>query len=157
MKTPRDLMLRAAATVHAWIPVATRLLMGQAFLLTGLGKWRHLERTAEFFASSGIPAPGANAVLVASVELVGGICLLAGFATRTAALLLAGTMVVALATADSGTLAQALTFSGDRGLTDVTPLVFLLFLVWLFAAGSGRASVDALLQRGRGHDLAASA
>lgn len=136
-----------AALLQRWAPLATRLFMGQAFLATGLGKWRHLDRTAEFFASAGIPAAAANALFIATVELLGGLCLLVGFGSRAAAALLASTMVVALATADRATLAQAVTFSGDIGLTDVTPLVFLLFLLWVLAMGSGPFSVDAVLQR----------
>lgn len=142
-----DLLSRTAKRVQPWLPLATRLLMGQAFLLTGLGKWRHLERTTEFFASVGIPAPGVNAVFIATVELLGGLCLLLGLWTRAACALLASTMVVALATADRGALAGALLPGGDQGLTDVTPLVFLVFLLWLFAAGAGRLSADGLRHR----------
>lgn len=141
------LLLDVATRLRRWTPLATRLLMGQAFLLTGLGKWRHLDGTAEFFASAGIPAPAANAVFIATVELLGGLCLLVGFGTRVAAALLASTMVVALATADRDTLLGALSFQGDRGLTDVTPLVFLLFLGWVFAMGAGPLSADEALRK----------
>ncbi len=135
--------------VQALAPLLTRLVLGETFLLTGLGKWRNFANTTDFFAELGIPVPAANAALVATVELVGGICLMLGLGTRLAAVLLSSTMVVALLTADRGALLTALSFSGERGLTDVVPLVFLMLLAWLIAFGPGRLSVEHLLSRRR--------
>ena len=53
----------------------------------------------QYFASLGIPAPHAQALLVSLVEIGGGILLVLGLGTRHAALLLAGVMVVAIWTA----------------------------------------------------------
>jgi hypothetical protein len=60
---------------------------------------------------------------------------------------LASTMVVALATADRESFLDALRMSGDQGLTDVVPFVFLLFLAWLAISGPGAVSLDALAAR----------
>jgi putative oxidoreductase len=128
-------------------PLLTRLLMGQAFFLTGRGKLAHLAQTAEFFAGLGIPLPELNAAFVSRLEFYGGIALVLGLATRLVAAGLASTMVVALATADKQSLVDALRMSGDQGPTDVVPLVYLLFLVWLVVSGPGRLSLDALVAR----------
>ncbi|HVN76556.1 MAG TPA: DoxX family protein, partial [Thermoanaerobaculaceae bacterium] len=62
--------------------LATRVVVGFTFMHTGWGKLHNLSRTAEFFASLGIPFPAANAGLVSTLELVGGVLLIAGLGTR---------------------------------------------------------------------------
>ncbi|HSD29964.1 MAG TPA: DoxX family protein, partial [Vicinamibacteria bacterium] len=100
-----------------------------------------------FFTDLGIPFPEANAFFVSRLEFWGGLLLVAGLATRLVAGALASTMVVALATADRASLLDALWGAGETGLTDVVPLVYLLFLGWLVLAGPGALSLDALLVR----------
>lgn len=139
---------RGSAALGPVAPLATRLVLGIAFLRTGLGKWQHFANTVQFFTDLGIPLPAANAAMVATVELVGGLCLVVGLGTRISAALLASTMLVALLTADRGSLLDALAF-GETGLADVTPLVFLLFLVWLMAHGGGGLGLDRLVFRSR--------
>ena len=126
-------------------PLATRLVMGQAFFLTGRGKLENFPRTVEFFTSLGIPMPELNAAFVSRLESYGGMLLIVGLATRLVAAGLASTMVVALLTADKQTFLDALRGAGDSGLTDVTPFVYLLLLGWLVLAGPGAASLDRLL------------
>jgi putative oxidoreductase len=140
----QPLARRAARAVEPLAPLLTRLVLGHAFSVTGLGKLRNIERTADFFASIGLPLPGANAVLVGALELVGGICLVLGLGTRLFAALLAGTLAVALATADRSAFLNAIP---DGQLLGVAAFVFLLLLVWIFAAGAGPLSADRLLAR----------
>ncbi|MBI4528649.1 MAG: DoxX family protein [Deltaproteobacteria bacterium] len=67
-----------------WIPILlARLAVGALFFESGRGKlFYKLEELGEYFAQLGIPFPQLNAVTVASIEFVGGICLLLGLATR---------------------------------------------------------------------------
>ncbi len=128
--------------------LATRLAYGHAYVLTGLGKWRNLEKPTQFFAELGIPFPSANAVLVATIELVGGACLILGLGTRLCAALLSCTMVVALMTGDRAGFVSNLNWSGDLIDTEhVTSFVFLLAMLWLVGYGGGPASVDAAIAR----------
>lgn len=124
-------------------PLATRLVIGYSFLLAGRGKWMNIDQTASFFSQVGIPLASINAGLVASVEVVGGVCLLVGLGTRVFSGLLACVMAVAMATADREMLRNA--FGGD--LTVVTSLVFFLFLAWLIFYGPGPVSLDGILGR----------
>lgn len=124
----------------------TRVVIGLAFVQTGLGKWAHLDRTTEFFADLGLPAPAANAVLVATLEVVGGGALVAGLLTRLFAALLSTTMVVALLTADRQAFLASWSRTSESSPTDVTSFVFLLFLLWLVVSGAGFASLDRLLR-----------
>ncbi len=127
-------------------PLATRIVIGLAFVQTGSGKWAHLDRTAEFFAGLGIPFPGANAAFIATLELVGGGALVLGLLTRLFAAGLASTMVVALLTADRQAFLTSWARASETSPTDVTSFVFLLFLLWLILLGPGGASLDRLLQ-----------
>lgn len=128
-------------------PLLTRLLMGQAFYQTGRGKLQNLDNVVAFFTDLGIPMPELNAAFVSRLEFYGGIALVLGLLTRLFAAGLASTMVVALLTADRADFLGALRMTGDQGLTDVVPVVYLLFLLWLVIYGPGPLSLDALLKR----------
>src|SRR5947209_5103036 len=130
--------LGVAASLAFLAPLITRLIIGVAFFQTGSGKWQNFDRTASYFSDLGIPFARANAAFIATLELVGGICLMLGLGTRIFALLLSGTMVVALLTAEKDNFAK--NFPG--GLLDVTPVVYGLLLLWLILSGPGFASVD---------------
>jgi putative oxidoreductase len=127
--------------------LATRFLLGYTFIFTGWGKLQHFDNTVAFFSDLGIPFASANAAFVASLEFVGGMMLLLGLGTRAVAFLLSSTMLVALLTAEGSTLLDALARENNVALSDVTPLVFLVFLGWLMATGPGRLSVDSRVAR----------
>jgi putative oxidoreductase len=139
--------LKVAAALAFLAPLVTRLVMGQAFYQTGSGKIENFANTVGFFSELGIPLPELNAFFVSRLEFWGGLLLLVGLATRLVAAGLAATMVVALATADRATFLGALQGTGDAGLTDVVPFVYLLFLGWLVLYGPEAVSLDALLVR----------
>jgi putative oxidoreductase len=147
LRRARGLALRLAAALAFLAPLVTRLVMGQAFHQTGSGKIANFARTVSFFTDLGIPLPEANAFFVSRLEFWGGLLLLVGLATRLVAAGLASTMVVALATADRAKFLDALRGTGDGGLTDVVPFVYLLLLGWLVLAGPGAVSLDALVAR----------
>lgn len=139
-------LLRSLATaLQPFAALLTRIVIGWAFVGTGLGKLKHLEKTAEFFASIHIPMPTANAAFIGTLELVGGLCLVLGLGTRLFAALLSCTMVVAILTADREGFAAAFT-EPDKGLMDLAPVQFLLPLLWLVAFGAGMISVDRWLE-----------
>ena len=118
-------------------PLLVRVCLGVLFAQSGWGKLHNIERTAQFFASLHIPAPGFQAVFVALVELVGGVLLCLGLGTRIAAVLLSGTMVVALLT--------AVEYEGLTGFLTANETVYLVALVWLALAGAGAASADTVI------------
>ena len=76
------------ATQNAF-SLAARLLLALLFLPAGIGKLTGFEGTVGYIASAGLPLPEAGAVLALTVEIVGGLALIAGFGTRFAALVLA--------------------------------------------------------------------
>jgi len=126
---------------HDALALTLRLLFGWQFFLTGRGKLQNLERTTGFFDSLGIPAPGAHALAIGLLEMLGGLLLLAGATTRATSTLLAGTMLVALATAHR----SEWTTDGLDGLFAAAPFPYLLATLTLIVFGPGRASLDALI------------
>lgn len=142
--------LRAAGQLSFLAPLITRLVIGYAFFLTGRGKLENFDGTVGFFTELGIPFPELNAAFVSRLEYYGGALLIAGLATRLVSALLGSTMIVALLTADRANVLKALSLSSEIGLTDVTPVVFGMFLLWLLLYGPGLLSVDAVIARGLG-------
>ena len=141
-------LLRAGrSAVRTLAPLLTRLVIGIAFVQTGIGKWENFHDTVEFFSTLPLPAPEVSAALTATLETVGGAALIAGAGTSVFAALLSSTMVVALLTADRMSFLGALTGSGDQSLTEILPLMFLIPLSWLVAYGAGPVSLDFLLGR----------
>jgi putative oxidoreductase len=139
--------LKVAAALAFLAPLLTRLVLGQAFFLTGRGKLQNFDNTVTFFTELGLPMPVANAAFVGGLELVGGLALVLGLGTRLFSLGLASTMAVALATADKERFLESLNPAGDIGPTDVTAFVYLLLLLWLVLLGPGAFSLDALVKR----------
>jgi putative oxidoreductase len=78
---------------------------------------------------------------VASVELVCGVLLVVGLATRFAAVPLAITMIVAILTA----LRDQISGVGD--LLGLLEFAYIAILFWIAIAGPGIVSLDALLLR----------
>lgn len=142
--------LRTAARLSFLAPLLTRLVIGYAFFLTGRGKLENFENTVSFFGELGIPMPELNAAFVSRLEYYGGLLLMVGLLTRIAAALLGSTMIVALMTADKQNFLKALTGAADVGLTDVVPVVYGLFLLWLVLSGPGLLSLDTPLARALG-------
>jgi len=145
----------AVAVIKPLAPLLTRLVIGYAFVQTGIGKWQNFHDTVDFFASLGLPAPAANAAVIASLEVLGGAALIVGFGTHLFAALLSSTMVVAILTADRATFLGALTGAGDQALIDILPVMFLLPLTWLVGFGAGPVSVDALRAKRATGEIAA--
>jgi putative oxidoreductase len=139
--------LKIAAAVAFLAPLATRIVVGWAFYLTGSGKWAHFDNTVTFFTELGIPFPQANAAFVASLELVGGLCLIVGLLTRVMATGLASTMAVALLTADKERFLESWSTASEVSPTDISAFVFLLFFLWLALFGPGPVSLDRFLAR----------
>jgi putative oxidoreductase len=114
-----------------------RLAAGAVLIGFGLSKFTHHAREAASFERYGLPDPSVFAYAIGTVELCGGSLLVLGLATRFAALVLAGNMLGAIATA--GRVEGGLINLGlAPGL-----LVVMLLLIWV---GAGRWSLDGLLR-----------
>lgn len=115
-----------------------RIGVGLIFIVAGWGKLTGIENTAGFFDNIGIPMPVVMAWVVAIVEFAGGIMVLAGLYMRIPALLLAVIMVVAILTTklDADNIFRAMRLD----------LVLLLMSLSLFITGSGKISLNSMLE-----------
>ena len=122
-------------------PTLARIAIGVVFLGTGWGKLHNLDKITGFFTELGIPAPGFNAVLVSSTELVCGVLILLGLFTRLAAIPLMVVMIVAIVTAKRSEIA------GPSDLLGFVEMLYIVLLSWLATAGPGSFSLDRLAVR----------
>lgn len=118
-----------------------RLSIGFLFAAHGWQKFSQftIEGTTASFAQMGVPAAGIVAPVVATLELVGGIALILGIATRVSGALLALDMVGAIVTAH----AQAGIFVTNGGFELVLALGAAAAALALMGPGSW--SVDQLI------------
>ena len=119
-----------------WGLALTRAATAIVFIGFGLGKFVDHASESSSFRGYGLPLPGAFATSVGVLELVGGLFLIAGLATRATSALLAGDMVGAIVV--SGIL------HGETISLTLAPALLLAMLA-LIASGPGRASLDAAL------------
>lgn len=125
--------------------LALRLYWGWNFLVGGLSKFDNIPLVSEFFGSIQIPFPLFNAILVASVETIGGFCLLIGLAARFVSIPLAITMIVALFSAHlTETLAS---IQNPQRLIVQLPFVYLLTCLIILCFGPGKFSVDSWIEK----------
>ncbi len=139
-RTLLDAFDRFASHLQAPLLFLLRVYWGVSFAQTGWGKLMHLERTTEFFASLGLPAPKLNAIAAGSTEMLGGVLLMLGLFARPAAVPLTFTMIVAYLTADREAM-QAI-FSDTDKFTGAAPFLFLLVSLLVLAFGPGKWSLD---------------
>ena len=140
-----------------------RLVVGLVFASEGVQKFLFAEaQGAGRFAKIGIPAPELMGPFVGGVETLCGLMLIAGLATRLAAVPLVGVMLVALVSTKvpillgHGHTGFAHTFAPKAGLwaflhesrTDLAMLASTLFLVLV---GADRWSLDRVFFGRRGH------
>ena len=132
-----------------WLGILlARVVVGLLFLLSGSGKlWNADKRAAmrKTLEDAHIPRPGANALLVASVEFSGGAMLLLGAFTPIACVLLSGVMAVAIVTTRMHEIKATTAFDWLAEFLYLPELLYLVILVWLFFSGPGHLSLDHLV------------
>ncbi|MGP1629419.1 MAG: DoxX family protein [Giesbergeria sp.] len=126
----------------SYLSLLGRILLAYMFITAGLGKLMHLDGTAGYIASSGLPAPMVLAVLAGLLEFFGGLALVIGFKVRWVGLAMA-----------LFTLAASLAFhaywSVPEAQQDVMKLLFLKNIsvtggmLLISALGAGPLSLDA--------------
>lgn len=122
--------------------LVVRLWWGWSFAATGAGKLMHLSRTADYFATLGIPAAKLNALAAGSVECLGGALLALGLFSRLVSVPLIFTLIVAYVTAEREAVTAI--FSDPDKFTGAAPFLFLLAVLMVFCFGPGKLSLDAL-------------
>ena len=140
----RPLVLSVASKLSWLPPLVARVTVGWVFVLSGWGKLHALPDIVDYFRTLGIPAPEIQAPFASGTELVCGALLLAGLASRFAAVPLIVVMTVAIMTARLEDLTSAGALFGFIEWT------YIALLLWIAVAGPGPLSLDALLVRKSG-------
>jgi len=129
-----------------WVArLVVRVAIGLEFFGSGLGKLGRVSGLIQFFRSLGIPGAEILAPFVASTELVCGVLIAIGLATRPAALMLCGVMTVAIVTAAAPEKHITASWHGMLEFFYLPEVLLFLLLAWIVFAGAGRASLDARL------------
>ncbi|HUA82243.1 MAG TPA: DoxX family protein [Bryobacteraceae bacterium] len=136
-------LIGAGDTLQSPFLLAVRLYWGWQMAQTGWGKLVNLDRVTGYFTQLGLPAPGATAAFIATLEFVGGIFLAAGLGSRLIALLLAGDMIVAYVVADREALFSI--FSDPNKFYAAAPYTFLVACLIVLFFGPGKLSLDCWL------------
>ena len=135
-----------AASWSPFLLLVGRVLLGWLFLASGYGKLSGIAGTTAYFTSLGMSPPEAWAWFAAIAELVLGAALILGIATRYAALASFLWVLVATAIAHRYWTYPAAQQAGqfNNWLKNIAIMGGMLYA---FAAGAGRYSVDAALAK----------
>jgi putative oxidoreductase len=143
----RERLLALASRLGFLAPLLIRVTVGVVFIQTGWGHLTHMSDTVAAFRDDfGVPLPELNARIASCTEFFGGILVLLGLGTRLAALPLAFTMLVAIATAKRGQL-SGVSFDSVTTLLGFEEWSYLVMFLVIAIIGPGRLSVDALIAR----------
>jgi uncharacterized membrane protein YphA (DoxX/SURF4 family) len=139
-------MFQSLDKYQSWASLILRVIIGTIFLLHGLQKFGligggSLSDMIGMFGMMGMPVPGFTAPLVASIETVGGLCLILGLGTRIWSILLSIVMVVAIVTVKLPMAPNPIMPAGPMPGYELD-LALLAGLLALILLGSGQAALE---------------
>ena len=130
---------------EAWV-LGTRIAIGIFFCISG-GKKLFVAGKRQIMAQTlneaGIPFPKLNATAVSVIEFVFGGLLILGFLTPLCTLMLAGVMIVALATNRVRSIQAESPLAWLDDFFYLPEVLYVLILIWIFLRRPGRFSLDA--------------
>ncbi|MCB0369826.1 MAG: DoxX family protein [Bdellovibrionales bacterium] len=124
---------------HVLPELISRLLIANIFIHSGWAKLHSLDKVIAYFESLQIPLAKIQAPFVSFVELIAGLFILLGLFTRLSSLFLMAIMVVAIRTAKWEDITDL------SSLADISEFLYLVILMWLFAFGAQKFSLDKLI------------
>jgi putative oxidoreductase len=137
--------VRLSSMLQSPFLLFVRVYWGWQIAQNGWGKLHNLPHVTEFFSSLGLPAPGATAALVSTIEFVGGIFLAIGLLSRFFGLVLTIDMLMAYIMADRDALFAI--FSSPDKFTAADPYTILFAALIVLIFGPGKIALDTLLLR----------
>ena len=140
-----SLFITCANYLQSPLLLAIRVYFFWQLSVNGWGKLHNIEKVTQFFTSLGIPLPGPNAWIVASLECFGGFLLVVGLFTRPISLMIFFSMTVAFLTADMEAFTSI--FSDSDKFVKADPFVYWLSALIILAFGPGLLSLDAVVKR----------
>lgn len=144
-----SLLSSADAFAARWsdtLLLAGRILLASLFLASGYGAFNNIAGTAAYLTSLGLSPPVPLAWFTAVLELVLGVALVLGFATRWAALGTFAWVLITVITAHRYWIYPAAQ-QGAQYVNFLKNLSIMGGALYVFVAGAGRYAVDAKLAR----------
>jgi putative oxidoreductase len=131
-----------------WVAILlARVAVGLLFSLSGRAKLFVPERREEMrqtLIKAHVPFSEFNAAFVSTVEFVCGLLLVVGAMMPLASALLAGVMIVAIATTTIRKIKATSPLEWLAGFLYLPEVLYLVILFWLFFSGPGWLSIDHL-------------
>jgi putative oxidoreductase len=124
-----------------------RLYWGWQFAQDGWGKLTHLARVTEYFTGLGLPAPGTTALMVAMVELGGGILFALGIGSRLVSLILFVNMTMAYLGVPDDRVNFFHILSKPEDFYGATPYTYWFAALLILILGPGVFAVDTIIRR----------
>ncbi len=142
-----ETLIRWSSNLQSLFLLYFRLAWGSQFFLEGLAKLHHMDVTIDFFTNHGIPYAALYAPMVARTEIIGGILLILGLASRVAAFPLILIMFTALKASHTETLSLFSFIKDPLLFAQESTFPYLVVTLLIFAFGPGRVSLDAWIKR----------
>ena len=150
MRTIAMLYARVAALLD-WLKspllLAIRLYWGFQFAQDGYGKLTHLDKVTDFFTTLNLPMPHTAALMVALVELVGGVLFGLGIFSRLTSLVLFANMTMAYLSVPDDRVNFMHFFSNPEDFYSASPYTYWFAALLILILGPGFLAVDTLLKR----------
>ena len=144
-------VIRISSNLQSIFILLIRMIWSHQFINTGYGKFLNLEKTVQFFGSLGLPHPAFYATLVGTTELICGLLLFVGFASRLAAIPLIITMIAAIGLAHNHVFSDFHFITDPSLLVKEAPFPFLIASLIVFIFGPGKLSIDGWIKRRSQH------
>ncbi|HEY2472195.1 MAG TPA: DoxX family protein [Terracidiphilus sp.] len=127
--------------------LAIRLYWGFQFAQDGWGKLTHLDKVTDFLTTLNLPAPHMTAMMVALVELIGGILFGLGILSRLTSLVLFVNMTVAYLSVPDDRVNFSHIFSKPEDFYGASPYTYWFAALLILILGPGFLAIDTLLLR----------
>lgn len=131
-----------------FVILVARVSVGLMFAISGWHKLRDPTRhqqLVETLERASIPCPWMTGPLIATTELVAGVCLAAGFLAIPAAAALLVLTTVAIATVAVKQVKARRVANWLENFLYLPEVLYFVLLLWLIAAGPGAISFDKLI------------
>lgn len=144
-RTGHELLTAGASSLKSPFLLLVRLYWGWQMFVAGSAHLSNVPAMVERFQEWGVPFPTFNVYLSGLTEIVCGLMLLAGFASRLITIPLIVNFCVAYFTASREVLLNI--FNDPDAFVSDAAFLFLLASVIVFIFGPGAFSVDALIKK----------
>ncbi|HKV28882.1 MAG TPA: DoxX family protein [Candidatus Acidoferrales bacterium] len=124
------------------MPLVGRILISLIFLHSGMSKLMNFSGMVPFLGSKGMPMPGVMLAGALIIEILGALCLIAGFQTRLAALIMFLYLIPATLMFHNFWAMQG-AMRGENQINFLKNVAIMGALLMVAAYGPGKLSIDA--------------